>query len=355
MRRSAAILVVVAVVAAACASAGQAQPETTASSPTQTVVSTRGATTAPTTPVPSGHPVARGYHQLLGLGDRGVWMFGGSTAGPRLGGRVLTDTWEYRGTAGWVQHGQATAPTSNGDAVGYDTASGRVVVLAFQGQSFETVSETWIYDVSADSWERRAPGAGPVAVHGVRAAYVPKSDRLIVLDEAGDTWAYDLDTDTWTNKAPPAHPPGRRYYAMAYDEGSDRVILFGGLGRADTWAYDPAANAWTEMTPPTSPSERLYHAMVYDSKSARMILFGGAVGPALAEQPLGDTWAYDYRTNTWTELKPQGAPTARGWHAMAYDAANGLVVLFGGGVDRGHFGADTWIYDPSRNTWSSPP
>jgi len=343
-------IAVISVIVGACA--GSPTRGEVVSSATQAVTPTRATTAAPNTPVPAGQPLGRGYHLLLDLGDRGVWMFGGETAGPRLGGRELMDTWTYQRSSGWSERGRGSAPTATGDAIAYDAASGRVVVLAFEGPSYESVSETWVYDVSADRWERRALGAGPLAVHGARAAYAAKADRLIVLDEFGETSAYDVDTDTWTKRAPASHPPGRRYYAMAYDEAADRVILFGGLGSGDTWAYDFASNAWKDMAPPTSPSARLYHAMAYDKKTARVILFGGA---GTGEQPLGDTWSYDYRANTWTELRPQTAPSARAWHSMAYDAVGGSIVLFGGGTDRAHFGADTWIYDPARNAWSPAP
>lgn len=342
---------VLAVILSACAGSVAIRSEAIPS-PTQTVTPTTAPPVPRSTTVRAGQPLGRGYHVLLGLGDRGVWMFGGETAGPRLGGRMLMDMWAYQTSSGWSERGRVSAPTSTGDAIAYDAASGRVVVLAFEGPSYEAVSETWVYDVATERWERRGSAGGPIAVHGARAAYAAKADRLVVLDEVGETWAYDVDADTWTKRAPVSHPSGRRYYTMAYDESADRVVLFGGLGFGDTWAYDFAANAWTEMTPPTSPSGRLYHAMAYDKKSGHVILFGGA-GPG--EQPLGDTWSYDYRANTWTELRPQGGPPARAWHSMALDAVSGSIVLFGGGTDRAHFGADTWTYDPARNVWSSAP
>ena len=93
--------------------------------------------------------------------------------------------------------------------------------------------------------------------------------------------------------------------------------------------------------------------MAYDPTSDRIVLFGGAAGPQDRETPFADTWTYDYETNTWTELTLQPAPSARGWHAMAYDAPSGMIVLFGGGVDRDHPLADTWVFDPARRVWSS--
>jgi N-acetylneuraminic acid mutarotase len=95
--------------------------------------------------------------------------------------------------------------------------------------------------------------------------------------------------------------------------------------------------------------------MAYDPTSDRIVLFGGAAGPQDRETPFADTWTYDYDKNTWTELTPQQSPGARGWHAMAYDAPSRTILLFGGGVDRDHFLADTWVFDPARRVWSSVP
>ena len=95
--------------------------------------------------------------------------------------------------------------------------------------------------------------------------------------------------------------------------------------------------------------------MAYDPTSDRIVLFGGAAGPQDQETPFADTWTYDYDTNTWAELAPQPAPSARGWHAMAYDASSRAIVLFGGGADRDHPLADTWVIDPVRRVWSSVP
>ncbi len=305
-------------------------------------------------PVPrSAAPVARGYHALIGLGDRGVLLVGGSTTIPRLGGKALSDPWIYR-RGKWVAADRGKVPVL-ADAYGYDARSGRAIVLAFPFSAFDqvSVSATWIYDPAADRWEQRLERGRPSGIHGARGAYDRKADRLVVLDEAGNTWSYDVDGDQWTNRLPKTSPPGRRYYALAYDDASDRTILFGGEGYgSQTWAYDYGANTWTEMHPAKSPAGRLYHAMAYDPKSDRMILFGGA---GLDEKPLADTWTYDYDMNTWAELTPQPAPSERGWHAMAYDSDSGTIVIFGGGVDREHFMGDTWVFDPTRRVWSSVP
>jgi N-acetylneuraminic acid mutarotase len=291
------------------------------------------------------------------LGERGVLLVGGSTTIPRLGGKSLSDQWLYSGGK-WVSAGGGVPPVV-ADARAYDASSGRVVVLAVTFAAFEiaSVAATWTYDPAADRWEERPSAGRPALLHGARAVYDRKADRLIVVDGGGKTWAYDVDANQWVDRLPQSGPAfaaravGGPYYAIAYDEQSERTILFGGEGKADTWAYDSGANTWTEMRPAKSPPGRLYHAMTYEPKSDRVILFGGVSGGD--EKPYADTWTYDYNTNTWTELTLQSAPSARGWHAMAYDPPSGTVVLFGGGADREHFQADTWVFDPARLIWSS--
>ena len=53
-------------------------------------------------------------------------------------------------------------------------------------------------------------------------------------------------------------------------------------------------------------------------------------------------------SNNWVQLTPATAPTARAKHAMAFDEANGEVVLFCGlsdTSDRTTVLGDTWVWD----------
>jgi hypothetical protein len=203
-------------------------------------------------------------------------------------------------------------------------------------------------------WQQMTPPAGPSARRMHAMAYDAESDRVILFGGQGgstwgDTWAYDYNTNTWTQMTPATAPSARYHHAMAYDAESDRVILFGGYGGSsslgDTWAYDYNTNTWTQMSPPTAPSARYRHAMAYDARSDRVVLFGGFGGSYL-----GDTWAYDYNTNTWTLMNPGTAPSTRCEHAMAYDAGSDRTILFGG--TRGAYLGDTWAYDCNANTWT---
>src|SRR5437016_13750232 len=112
---------------------------------------------------------------------------------------------------------------------------------------------------------------------------------------------------------------------MTYDAQSDRVILFGGEDTAavlgDTWAYDFNSNGWTNADPATRPVRRVYHSMAYDSESDRVILFGGYG----SGDDFNDTWAYDFNTNAWTNMDPPAKPPLRYEHETGHDATGDRV------------------------------
>jgi N-acetylneuraminic acid mutarotase len=160
--------------------------------------------------------------------------------------------------------------------------------------------------------------------------------------------------DTWKNLDTSGDlPPGRNWQSLVYDPATQRVILFGGRygtnDLADTWTFDPVAGTWTELERRGSvPSARAGHAMVYDPTTGKVILFGGFNG----SDCFGDTWAYNPGLNKWTDLHPTGdLPAPRYGHAMAYEPLSGKVILFGGYRD-GLAYHDTWVYDPTANTWT---
>ena len=298
-------------------------------------------------------PVARGYHALVDVpGDLGVVVFGGFS-GPPPDGRELTDTWSFAADRGW----QDLAPDPAAPV------TDRGVLIGESGMVLTDLGGTRVLDPADPGWKLVGTQEPEVNVGG-RLVYDSESDKVLLFTATGATWAtstvatwaYDHDIRTWTRMNPRSSPSARGWPAMAYDSASDRVVLFGGgndvddLG--DTWSYDLNTDTWQELQPAVAPDPRSYSAMAYDPASDRMILFGGAAGPCCEEVTFNDTWAYDVDTNTWTELAPSYGPNATGWHAMALEADTGQIVLFGGGPDREHYRADTWLLDPGTDTWS---
>jgi hypothetical protein len=82
--------------------------------------------------------------------------------------------------------------------------------------------------------------------------------------------------------------------------------------------------------------------MAYDAARGVTVLFGGRDAGGFS----GETWEWD--GTAWT-LRSTGGPSARDRHAMAHDAARGVTVLFGG-IDAGGFSGETWEWNGT--TWA---
>ncbi len=138
-------------------------------------------------------------------------------------------------------------------------------------------------------------------------------------------------------------PPACYGHALAYDAARGKVVLFGGKRSggslfADTWEWD--GTEWSEWggINTTTPPARSYHALAYDAARGKVVLFGGR-----GNSYFGDTWEWD--GSEWVQVSVSG-PSVRRDHAMAYDAARGKVVLFGGYSDSNV--GDTWEWDGSE-------
>lgn len=119
------------------------------------------------------------------------------------------------------------------------------------------------------------------------------------------------------------------------------LLLLGCLGAFAADARAQACLQWTDRTS-AGPSARWGHAMAYDSARGVMVVFGGTD----ATGRLTDTWEWD--GSSWT-LRSATGPGTLIYHAMAYDSARGVTVLFGGYNTVGRNG-ETWEWDGA--TWT---
>jgi Kelch motif len=107
---------------------------------------------------------------------------------------------------------------------------------------------------------------------------------------------------------------------------------------------------WVLKSPANSPPARNGGAMAYDAARGQVVLFGGSDSNNVF---YNDTWVWD--GINWTQKSPANTPTPRYIHAMAYDAAHGQVVLFGGfGTTAPGARNDTWVWDGTNWTQMSP-
>ncbi|MCI4320944.1 MAG: kelch motif-containing protein [Thermoplasmata archaeon] len=151
----------------------------------------------------------------------------------------------------------------------------------------------------------------------------------------------------WTNMEAAGSVPGLFYPSLAYDALDGYLVLFGGCGGVScsnpsnsTWVLQDGA--WTQLHPAVSPAGRQEAQMAYDAADGYVLLFGGDG----AAGGLHDTWSF--ANGIWTELTPGTNPGARVDANLVYDAVDGYSVLFGGYACVGTCG--TWIY--SHSNWT---
>ncbi len=279
---------------------------------------------------PSSHPSARQSHAMAYLGDDKVLLFGGCT-------QDIFDDLD-----GWTP----------------------------------LPAETWIYDLSNDTWTLMNPASQPSAraYHGMARV----DDGVVVLyggvseaSEEGthsDTWVYDLDSNTWTEMTPSSIPGMTVFFAMSY-AGDDQAIVLSSSESDDeglVWSYDLSENGWADVTPSPagdSPDHRVYSDMAYLGEpfdSSWVLLFGGQDDPQTPSETFSDTWAYRVSQAQWETGTFNPSPSARAKHALA-SLLKDYVLLFGGQDVGGSVNRETWIFDGDEGEWieqataTSPP
>ena len=201
----------------------------------------------------------------------------------------------------------------------------------------------------------------------VSMAYDSESKQVILFGgQTGDfrkssnfsdeTWAYDVVAQTWANVKPAVSPQAGAAGSLAYDVESDRIILYGNTNvlftSGDTWAYDFNSNTWTKMKA-RGPLGHLGLRMAYDAESDKIILFGGY--GISRDEMYQDTWSYDFNSDSWVEMKPTISPPGQNFHSMTYDVKADRVILWGGDTEtsssRPPKDPSVWAYDYNTNTW----
>ena len=106
-----------------------------------------------------------------------------------------------------------------------------------------------------------------------------------------------------------------------------------------TWRRSPAHLLWVQKQD-MGPGYRMDHAIAFDPARRVAVLFGGSHGARL----FADTWEWDGQL--WVQVADTG-PTQRLLTGLAYDPVNAQVLLFGGSgpAPNGNTFGDTWLWD----------
>jgi hypothetical protein len=277
-----------------------------------------------------------------------------------FGGGHATGTFEWEGHAGtWILRETPVHPTPRqGHGMAFDASLGETVLFGGYNGGSIYGEGTWTWDGVV--WSRRDAPSDPGPALRRNHAMVYDPDRKVVLLFGGrtgntvfdDVWEWDGATGTWTDRSPTMRPPARSHHAMAWDPVHRRMLVYGGLPEegdelGDLWAWDGATGTWTELTEVESPVGRAGATMVTDRGRQQLILYGGRRGLVQYQ----GTWIFDCVAEDWTLLEPRHRPPTSLPHAMAFDDGRGRVVLFDPTFSSGFDTARTFELDPDLPDW----
>jgi eukaryotic-like serine/threonine-protein kinase len=308
---------------------------------------------------------------LLTTGSPGSGVGHGPSTEPSAGSPGTTPGRSSPSTAAagaqpfaWVQASPSTSPPGRHYSVmAYDQGTSQMVLFSGEmGAGPPQVADTWIWDDS--NWSQARPATSPPARQGATMAYDAAAGQLILFGgETGtssgllnDTWTWN--GTTWSQLEPATSPPARYDASMAYDPATRELVLFGGFGADDnsnnlndTWTWN--GTTWTQQHPGASPPVRVNAGLAYDPANGGLVLFGGTA-PAPFGQPapvsafLADTWIWN--GTTWTQQHLAASPPARVAANLVYDQAARKDILFGGTGSNGSNSNETWAWD--GHTWT---
>ncbi|WP_455392020.1 Kelch repeat-containing protein [[Eubacterium] cellulosolvens] len=302
---------------------------------------------------PSTSPGAIDSHSMASIStDDKVMLFGGFD-----NTKHLIDTWVYDLSSNTWNKKSTSARPINSSNHGMASIDSSDKIILFGGNDYLRFYDvTWEYDLSANNWVKNLLPCPPAPRNAHALATLYGDDKVVLFGGNshriyGDTWVYDLSDNKWTQKYTAIRPNSRTRLAMASIYGDDKVVLFGGSHSSqETWVYDLSANTWTEKSPSTQPSGRIYHTMASIYNDDKVVVFGGWDGSKF----LSDTWVYDLSSNTWSNKNPPGTnPVSRCYSRMTHICGDDKVILFGGLDSSYNLLSDTWVYDLSDNRWTS--
>jgi hypothetical protein len=255
--------------------------------------------------------------------------------------------------------GTPPAPRSGHSAV-YDSANSRMVVFGGAlGFPAPCTNDVWVLDDAngsggSSNWTQLSPSGTPPAPRtGHAAAYDPSTNRMIIFGGSDCSGGYLQDVwvltnanglgggPAWIQISPSGNPPaGRGWMSVAYNSSLNSLVIYGGTNGtelSDVWVLTGAngnagAAAWDLSSPrETAPAPRYGQASAYDAADDVLMVYGGYT----AQGVVGDAWtltqAIANEKPTWTLLAPgnhSGPPYYL--HTAIYDPASEELVTFGG-------------------------
>ena len=205
-------------------------------------------------------PSGRYGHEMAHIGSGKVLLWGGYDGSP-----WSDETWIFDlNNMSWELKMPAQSPDPRMffglSYIGDDRA------LMFGGPNR---NDTWIYDLSENSWmqifcnikpdarmwhDLAYIGAGKVLLYGGNEEWLHPGEKRWF----DDTWIFDISSQSWIEMNPQSKPPAMYQQAMSYI-GESKVMLYGWEGihtlpNKHTWVYDLEQNNWINDENSIEPS-----------------------------------------------------------------------------------------------------
>jgi hypothetical protein len=287
----------------------------------------------------------------------------------------LTDTFKFSGTTGsqgkWANITSTAGLFTQGRQFGQladDPSDGGMVL--FGGEAFAAdLSDTWLF--KSGTWHLQTLTTHPNARE--EGGFVWDTADSVALLVGGTnfegtynyTWGWA--SGKWTDLTNTSGIPfsAGTYFGFTFDAADNYVLAYGGLGTGtgaspysqQTWGY--VNHAWTPIKQPTisvtGPPARIYAAMAFDAKDGWVFLFGGSSASGTL---LNDMWSWS-PASRWQEVCASCTPSAREgagfvWANATYTGADPLY-LFGGSTSSGDSNSlySFTITSATSGTWTS--
>jgi len=335
-------LAALAAVLTACASPAQLPPGTAGSPPP--FPSNAFPPVDPCADIPTPAPYLDAHHPAPRIGaalayddrSRRLILFSGvrgDSSCELAASWIFQDTWAWDGN-GWTKLHPASSPLGRSfGAFAFDAHRGETVLFGGGSANSDLQRlDTWVWD--GTNWRMKRPVTYPSAPAG-SATYDASLSGVVALTDRAWLW----DGTNWA-AMPGDVPTGAWQYALADDPAHHQLVLYGTFARStgtsyETWTWDGAA--WQLRRPAHPPAAGTPYA-AYDPVHNDVLMFDGAT--------------YSWNGVDWTQEHPAISPRPRLFASMAYDAAIGRIVLFGGkSVDRDAAGQYTETVNNELWSW----
>ena len=271
---------------------------------------------------------------------------------PNAAATVNTGAPFHQSRKGWVPCTTTGAISSRSVARAiYYAPYGRFFVHGGVNSIGSINNNAYWYDPVANSWQALANG--PVNRRNFQLA--TNGTNIFTFGgnpiTANGCWYTPTSTSTgaWTTAPTGGAAPVAREYASCVALANGLYIVFGGRNGATYYAdgaiMDTSAGggvgAWTALPAPSgfSISPRCFHGAC--AVGNKMYIFAGETTGAV---PVGDSFCYDYGTNTWSQVPTW--PAIMGSRQLFGTATSGTEIFcFGGGNPAGA------VFNIAGNTW----